>query len=510
MTWSRPDPATRRVVALLVALLLAIPPGPARADEPPSADRAPSAEAAELRLDPPTLPARQPPGPTPWRAVAEEGIILGISLVGYAVAPPPANGAHSVPLLDKLRLAHGAWGFDADSLPTNYVGHPVAGLFFYEVARGNRLGVGASMGLTLAAAWVWEVAEYNELASVHDVVSTTAGGVALGEAFTQLAAWLGQREGAAAQVASSLFQLPLAFHDWRDGAPPAPAERWGLADVAAWTSAGWSWPRPAGEEAELRFGARARLVRAAEVGLPGSGWRTLPGGTVTSLAAELAMGRPGLVELDLGALASLAGLYGRDLDAAGAGGDLLATLSLGFDYLRRAEPVEGGWANDYLALVRIPGVELVAGLRRGAVKAELGLETALTLGGVQPLPLLGRSSDLPGAPGVLRLNGYYHGLGALLAPRASLALGPVELAVAWRFDRLQAIERNDVSPPPDGGHLALQDERRDLKGSLAWRTPWAGVRLFASAERRDRWGRAGNATATLSDSTALLGVAVNP
>jgi Domain of unknown function (DUF3943) len=480
---SHRDPATRRVVPLLGALLLAIPLAPAWAEDPP-------------------------PGPTPWRAVAEEGILLGVSLVGYAVAPPPANDAHPVPLLDKLRLAHGAWGFDADSLPTNYVGHPVAGLFFYQVGRGNRLGVGASLGLTVAAAWAWEVAEYGELVSAHDVVSTGAGGLALGEAFNQLAAWFGQREGAAAQVASALFQIPRAFHDWRDGAPPAPPERWGLADLAAWTSAGWSWPRPEGEEAELRLGARSRLVRAAEVGLPGRGWRALLDGNVTSLAAEVAIGRPGLVGLDLTALASLAGMYGRDLDTAGGGGDLLATVSLGFDYLRRAEPVEGAWANDYLALVRVPGLELVGGFSRGAVRAMLGLEAAITLGGVQPLPLLGRSSDLPGAPGVLRLNGYYHGLGALLAPRASLALGPVDLAVSWRLDRLQAIEGRDVSPPLDGGRLTLQDERRDLKASLTWRTPWAGVRLFASAERRERWGRAGDVTATLRDSTALLGLAL--
>jgi hypothetical protein len=508
---SRHDPATRRVVALLGALLLASPPAPARADQPPPATELDAAASpGGLRLEPPSFPARAAPGPTPWRAVAEEGIILAVSLVGYAVTRPPANGAHPVPFLDKLTFAHGAWGWDADSLPTNYVGHPVAGLFFYQVARGNRLGVGASLGLTLATAWVWELAEYNELASVHDVVATTAGGVALGEAFTQLAAWLGQREGAVAQVASMVFQVPRAFHDWRDGAPPAAAARWGLADVAAWTSTGASWPRPEGEEAELRFGARARLVRAALVGEPGAGWQTLLDGNVTSLAAELALGMPGLVEVDLTGLASLAGAYGRDFDAAGDGHDLLATVSLGFDYLRRAEPVEGTWANDYLALVRVPGVELVAGLRRGAVRAELGLETAVTLGGVQPLPLLGRPSDLPGAPGVLRLSGYYHGLGAMLAPRASLTLGPVELAVSCRFDRLQAIEGYDVSPPPDGGHLALQDERRDLRGRLSWRTPWAGVRLFASAERRDRWGRAGDVTATLRDSTALLGVGVGP
>jgi hypothetical protein len=246
------------------------------------------------------------------------------------------------------------------------------------------------------------------------------------------------------------------------------------------------------------------------VGAPGSGWRTLLDGNVTALSLTLAFGHPGLVEADLSALASLAGVYGRELDAAGDGRDLLATASLGFDYLRRAEPVGAGWADDCLALVRIPGVELVAGWRRGPLRIEVGLEAAVTLGGVQPLPLLGLSGDLPGAPGVLRLSGYYHGLGAMVAPRVTLATGPIELAVAFRFDRLSAIEAYDVSPPPDGSHLALQDERRDLSGRLSWRTPWSGLRLFAAAERRDRWGRAGDATATLRDSTALIGLALGP
>jgi len=442
--------------------------------------------------------------------VAEEGIILGVSLVGYRIVQPPNNGTHPVPLRDKLIFAPGAWIMDADRLPTNYLGHPGAGLVFYQVARSNRLGVGASLGLTLASAWIWELAEHQEPASVHDVVSTAAGGVALGEAFGQLAEWFGQREGALARLASVVFQLPRAYHDWRDDAPAAPPVRWGSADLAAWTSAGASWPRPAGDEAELRLGARARLVRDAEVGAPGAGWRALPGGDVTSLFGELALGRPGVVEADLQALASLAGLHGRDLDAAGDGQDLLATLSLGLDYLRRAEPVPGGWAQDGLAVLRIPGVELVTGLRRGELRAELGLEAALTLGGVRSLPLLGLGTDLPGAPGVMRIQGYYHGLGGLLAPRASLTAGPLSLRVTWRLDRLRVIERWDASPPPDGGRLALRDERRDLRVEVRWRTPWAGLRLLATAERRDRWGQAGEATASLRDSTALLGVEVGP
>jgi hypothetical protein len=132
------------------------------------------------------------------------------------------------------------------------------------------------------------------------------------------------------------------------------------------------------------------------------------------------------------------------------------------------------------------------------------------MGAVQPLALLGRPTDLPGAPGALRLAGYYHGLGALLAPRASLALGPVALAATFRLDRLRAIHGHDVSPPPGGGTLALEDERRDVEVELAWR-PLAGpARLVASWERRDRWGRAGGATASLRDSTASLALVLGP
>jgi hypothetical protein len=161
-------------------------------------------------------------------------------------------------------------------------------------------------------------------------------------------------------------------------------------------------------------------------------------------------------------------------------------------------------------VLRIPGVELVTGLRRGQLRAELGLEAALTLGGVRSLPLLGLSTDLPGAPGVMRIQGYYHGLGGMLAPRASFTTGPLALQVTWRLDRLRVIERWDASPPPDGSRLALRDERRDLRVEVGWRTPWAGLRLLAIAERRDRWGQAGEATASLRDSTALLGVEVGP
>jgi hypothetical protein len=522
MTWQRLDPAPRRVVALVGSLWLAVA-APATSAAPPGGDPLPDAarplpSLGDLQLQPPGFEATPPPGstavtmpgPTPWRAVGEEALVLGVCYAGYRVVKPPANGSHPVSLRDKLTFAAGAWGFDADRYDTNYVGHPWAGLVFYQVARGNRLGVGASLGLTLASAWAWELAETEELASIHDVISSTAGGFALGEAFGQLADWFRQREGGVARVASVLFQLPRAFHDWRDDAPPAPQVRWRRADVSAWISAGASWPRPRGDAAELRLGGASRLIRTAEVGERGAGWLALPAGDVTSLIGEVAVGRPGVVEADFLALASLAGLHGRDLDAAGDGHDLLATLSLGYDYLRRAEPVDGGWANDGLALLRVPGVELVASLRRGEWRAELGLEAALTLGGVVSLPLLGRSGDLPGAPGPMRIQGYYHGVGGMVGPRASLAAGPVSLRVAWRGDRLRAVERWDVSPPPGGGHLPLEDERRDLKATLEWRIPSWGLRLFGSWERRNRWGRAGAVTAAITDSTAMLGVAVAP
>jgi hypothetical protein len=109
---------------------------------------------------------------------------------------------------------------------------------------------------------------------------------------------------------------------------------------------------------------------------------------------------------------------------------------------------------------------------------------------------------------VLRLSGYYHGLGAMLAPRATLVVGPVELVASLRLDRLTAIHGNDVAPPPDGGRLALEDERRHLRVGLSWRPAPTGAHLLAEWQRRDRWGRAGQVTATLHDSAASLGVGV--
>lgn len=487
--------AWRGVLWLVVASLAL----PVRGSEPATPEALPPE---------PLVQAAPAPGPTPWRALAEEGVFLGVGLLGYAVTRPPAQGAYPVPILDKLRLVHGAWGFDADSISMNYLGHPVGGLFFYQVARGNRLGVGPSLGLTLLTATAWEFAEYQELVSAHDVISTTAGGFALGEAFGQLATWIGEGEGGASRGAGMLLQIPRAFHDWVDGAPRAPRVRWGRADVSTWGGAGLSQRSEGGREGEVTVGARALLIRAAALGAPGQGWQALLDGEVTSLAGELSFGRNGVVGIDLSAQASLAGLYGRDLDAAGEGGDLLLCLGFGYDYLRRAEPAGATWANDYLVLVRTPGGQLAAGLRRGAVRVELGLEAALTLGAVQPLALLGQSGDLPGAPGVLRMGGYYHGLGLLLAPRATVAAGPVVVEASLRLDRLQAIQGNDVAPPAGGGRLSLEDERKELRVGLRWRPLARPVLLLAEWRRRERWGRAGAATASLVDSTATLGLGV--
>ncbi len=485
------------------AVALAVARTPVALD--PAAQIAPA-----LPTSPVVLPARAAPTATPWRALAEQIIALSIGTVGYAVTRPEANGAHPVSIVDKVRFASGAWGFDADSIATNYIGHPIAGFLYYQLARANHLGVGASLGMAVGTAYGWELAEYQELVSVHDILSGAAGALALGESFTQLAAWLAQRPGVPARALSILCQLPRSARSHLDGAPPPAPQHWGLADVEVWGGVGGNGPHPVGDVAVLRTGARVQLVREAAMGEPGRGWQALLDGNIARLSTGFAWGRPGLVAAEFNAFASAFGTYGREFDAAGHGWDLLAALGGGFDYLRRAVPAAGGWPDDKLALVRLPGVELTVGLRRGWLRAELGVEGAATLGGVTPLPLLGLPKDLPGAPAVLRYSGYYHALGAMVAPSVLVAIGPVELRTSVRFDWLQAITQRDVAPPVDGSRMALSDERRAWKLSVLVPTPWRGVQVRAVGELCDRWGAAAQQSAERRDLSALVALELDP
>ena len=81
--------------------------------------------------------------------------------------------------------------FDHDRFNTNAIGHPVAGTIYYQIARGNGLGVGASFLTTVAASTLWKYfGEPNQKLSTNDLIVTPLAGLVIGEATYRLAGCL--------------------------------------------------------------------------------------------------------------------------------------------------------------------------------------------------------------------------------------------------------------------------------------------------------------------------------
>ena len=76
---------------------------------------------------------------------------------------------------------NGGWEWDPNPIRVNSFEHPWAGAAYYNVARANGLSVYASMPLTLAGSLMWELVGEPRPPSTNDLVTTTLGGVVLGE-----------------------------------------------------------------------------------------------------------------------------------------------------------------------------------------------------------------------------------------------------------------------------------------------------------------------------------------
>lgn len=75
----------------------------------------------------------------------------------------------------------GPWTFDEDPFPVNEIIHPIEGSLYFDAGRSNGLGFWESSGWTAAGAVMWKIMGEVEDPMINDVITTTLGGMALGE-----------------------------------------------------------------------------------------------------------------------------------------------------------------------------------------------------------------------------------------------------------------------------------------------------------------------------------------
>jgi hypothetical protein len=75
----------------------------------------------------------------------------------------------------------GGWEWDTNPIRVNSFEHPWAGAAYYNVARANGLSFYAAIPATAAGSVMWELFGEPRPPSTNDVLTTTLGGIALGE-----------------------------------------------------------------------------------------------------------------------------------------------------------------------------------------------------------------------------------------------------------------------------------------------------------------------------------------
>lgn len=80
------------------------------------------------------------------------------------------------------------WEWDDDAFATNQLGHPYQGQLYFAAARASGHDFWVSGVYTFFGSLQWEYFMENELPSYNDLITTTFGGIAVGEALYRLSA----------------------------------------------------------------------------------------------------------------------------------------------------------------------------------------------------------------------------------------------------------------------------------------------------------------------------------
>jgi hypothetical protein len=141
---------------------------------------------AEAAAAPPEI--SEPQG---WDYVIPVGSLLAVNLTFWAVARYGLGADYSYIGADSV-AANFDVGFtwDADAFPTNQIGHPYQGVLYHAGARSLGFGFWGSVPYTVLGSLQWELFMERQHPSYNDLITTSLGGVALGEVLFRLSSEL--------------------------------------------------------------------------------------------------------------------------------------------------------------------------------------------------------------------------------------------------------------------------------------------------------------------------------
>ncbi len=459
------------------------------------------------------------------RATRDLGVVMGVGLAWYVsqIEVNKRDFDFDRSFGDQLRRLTGdGFRFDDNDRFLN-VNHSTTGAYYHLIARVNGASMVQAMAFDLAASSAWELTvEHREVFSVNDTITTSIGGVAMGESLYRLGDFFARsRPTVASRVLMGVFS-PARALTWLYGDDPRPSragfDERGLAADAAHRfalSAGGvvALETTAGDQAgwHSALAADLELIDLPTYGRAGQARRWLSGGEMTRLGFELTGSSSDMQSLSLRARSSLWGLYRQDtrgdpggLDGASAFLGSSTAFDLSFDdtgaftdFLMAIHTI--GPSADVVAasraLAAAPGRRPVSRLRHGPpARARRRLDAGgARRGGARPVDARTTTTTTRSASPPRR------------GPRPATAGCALGAAVEWNgYDAIEGLDRHqhEYTSPAGVHHDAIMndpdmaDQRLQLRLFTEVPLPLTDFTLGAGL---DYLGRAGTAAGASRD-----------
>jgi hypothetical protein len=442
------------------------------------------------------------------RAALEMVLVIGLG-TAYYVSDPLANETNydDPSLLEKL--SGGAWCFDTNLFPTNFILHPLAGATSYGLSRVNGLGVLPAFTFSLASSTIWESAfEWREQVSVNDLLVTPLAGAALGEFLFRLGHYVNSAP-ADARLGNGLAKytlgLPQALHDALDRQPGTrstlPPDSLGFSsaywhDFSLSLSFGWMENDAGRAGTGAALGAGARLVALPGYRRLGRFATFFDEGNFTEGALRVLLDREQIREVDLRVGAILFGHYAQ-FEAVDHGLGMLFGLRSGLRYYDSSRLGR----RDTFAAAELPGPAAGLWARAGSFRVELNASVHLDFAGIRAAayPRWQARHGARGVKAILAQRSYaYYGCVSGLT-ELTMEYGALQTGAVARLSGCRSIQGLDRFE----GHVPNEATSKEHIRELGFWTRFPrGAHVQAGFQVEQRWhgGTMGNLDAELDDS----------
>jgi len=417
-----------------------------------------------------------------------------------------------------------AWRFDTNLFRVNWT-HQLAGSLYYNFARANRLTWLESTLVTLCGSLWWEiVTEWREVISVNDLIITTIGGYAGGEALFQFGRFLQDTPGETAGTLSLLNPV-LQLNRWIDGAPrrTGPKAAWHRFDLSFGLRVGSG---PTIEPLSQTAGLRTQIINVPGYGRPGRSGGFLFDTLSSEIDFSAATKGPEAQELNLFFRTVGLGRYGLALGEDGRGSAWFLGLGTAFSLFQK-RPVafyDEGLIQvrtgadlkldaprnfrDKLAVVHLAGpvLDWTWFSPRGRLRCVVDGYVDFGMINAFALNEYSRHHDIRGAKTTILYYGYYFALGLTGGAEVTAEYRALRGRGLVRYQVYDSVERLDRFQEEISADWDIHDSRLRLLGSAALRLPHSPLELQAVLEGFSRRGTILEVTARELETRFTFGV----